>query len=316
MHAVALLQRVRDSEQWTVRSVQRITLTRSSLSTASRPLNYASPLRTQSDRPSARRQRAHGAVQLAAGARGGRHVHPAHRGHRRRAIDARVRGGDPRGPALARASTGTRGRTSAARTVRTGSPSGCTCTASYAERAARERARRTTASARAEQLEAERQAALAAGQPAEVPGHVPRDLRRPRRAPAIDAARAGRSSASACRRTARSSFAGPRCAATVAFHTERHRRSGPRALRRHARLQLRRRGRRCADGGDARDSRRGSHLEHAAADAALRGARVHAAGVRAPGARDGAGSHAAVEAARRDVGRRVPRRRATCPRRW
>ena len=30
----------------------------------------------------------------------------------------------------------------------------------------------------------------------------------------------------------------------------------------------------------------------------------------------GPGSHAAVEAARRDVGRRVPRSAATCPRRW
>ena len=81
-------------------------------------------------------------------------------------------------------------------------------------------------------------------------------------------------------------------------------------------LQLRRRRRRCADGGDACDARRGSHLEHAAADAALRGARVHAAGVRAPGAGDGAGSQPAVEAARRDVGRRVPRARAICRRRW
>ena len=64
----------------------------------------------------------------------------------------------------------------------------------------------------------------------------------------------------------------------------RHRRSGHRPRRRHARLQLRRRGRRCADGGDACDARRGPHLEYAAADPAVRGARVHAAGVRASGA--------------------------------
>ena len=61
----------------------------------------------------------------------------------------------------------------------------------------------------------------------------------------------------------------------------RHRRSGHRPRRRHARLQLRRRRRRCADGGDACDPGRGSHLEHAAADPAVRGARLHAAGVRA-----------------------------------
>ena len=95
--------------------------------------HHASPLRPQPHRPPARRQRPHGAVQLAAGARARRHVHPAHRGHRRRAIDARVRGGDPRGPALARPRTGTRGRTSAGRTARTGSPSGCTSTAAYAD---------------------------------------------------------------------------------------------------------------------------------------------------------------------------------------
>ena len=48
------------------------------------------------------------------------------------------------------------------------------------------------------------------------------------------------------------------------------------------RLQLRRGRRRCADGDHARDPRRGPHLQHAAAGAALRGARLHAAGVRAP----------------------------------
>ena len=46
--------------------------------------------------------------------------------------------------------------------------------------------------------------------------------------------------------------------------------SAPTAVR----IQLRGRRRRCADGDHARDSRRGSHLEHAAAGAALSGARV------------------------------------------
>ena len=55
----------------------------------------------------------------------------------------------------------------------------------------------------------------------------------------------------------------------------------PRPIRRPPAIQLRRsRGRR-ADGSDARDSRRGSHLEHAAADSALSGAWLHAACVRA-----------------------------------
>ena len=87
----------------------------------------------------------------------------------------------------------------------------------------------------------------------------------------------------------------------------RHRRPGARALGRHSRLQLRRGDRRCADARDARGPRRGSHLEHAAADAALRGVRLDAAGLRASVAGDGTGSHAALEAPRRDVGGRVPR---------
>ena len=66
----------------------------------------ARPLRAQPDRASARRQRAHGAVQLAAGARPRRHVHPPHRGHGRRAVDAPSPSSDSRGPALARARLG------------------------------------------------------------------------------------------------------------------------------------------------------------------------------------------------------------------
>ena len=49
----------------------------------------------------------------------GRDVHPAHRGHRRRAIDARVRSRRSSTTCAGSASTGTRGRTSAARTVPT-----------------------------------------------------------------------------------------------------------------------------------------------------------------------------------------------------
>ena len=49
---------------------------------------------------------------------------------------------------------------------------------------------------------------------------------------------------------------------------------------RRSRLQLRRRDRRCADGDQPRDPRRGSHLQHAAAAAAVRGVRVEAAALR------------------------------------
>ena len=64
--------------------------------------------------PAARRQRAHGALQLAARARPRRHVHPAHRGHRRRAIDQGVGGRASSRICAGSGSTGTRGPTSAA----------------------------------------------------------------------------------------------------------------------------------------------------------------------------------------------------------
>ena len=94
-----------------------------------------------------------------------------------------------------------------------------------------------------------------------------------------------------------------------ALQHRRHRRSGARAVRRHPRLQLRRRHRRCADGGHACDPGRGSHLEYAAADPAVRGVRMEAAGLRARVARDGAGPQSAVETSRRDLGDGVPRSR-------
>ena len=87
---------------------------------------------------------------------------------------------------------------------------------------------------------------------------------------------------------ARRRVRGRRCAARSRFRTDVIGDPGARALGRHARLQLRRRRRRCADGDHARDPRRGPHLEHAAAGAALRGVRLDAAGVRAPVAGAGA----------------------------
>ncbi len=86
-------------------------------------------------------------------------------------------------------------------------------------------------------------------------------------------------------------------------------RPGAGAFGRQSGLQLRRGRRRCPDAGDACRARRGPHLEHAAPDSDLRGARVHASGVRASRARDGARSHAAVEAAWCDLRGRVPGQR-------
>ena len=108
----------------------------------------ASPLRTEPDRSAARRQRAHGAVQLAARAR--------HRTARSscasRTPTSSARRASPRRRSsttcAGSGSTGTKGPTSAARTARTGSPSGCISIASYADGAARAAGTRTTASAR------------------------------------------------------------------------------------------------------------------------------------------------------------------------
>ena len=237
---------------------------------------------------------------LARGAR--RHVHPPHRGHRRRAIDARVGGGHPRdlrwlgldwdeGPDVG----GARGPYRQSERLH--------LYQSYAKELLDRRTRRTTASARpsssrpsarrrsppggrratrarCRRLSREQAAArIAAGERPAIRFRVPED----RDVVFTDVVRG-----------------------EVRFHTDVI--GDPVIVRAdgHPGLQLRRRRRRCADGDDACDPRRGSHLEHAAADAAVRGARVHAAGVRAPGAGDGARSQPAVEAARRDVGRRVP----------
>ncbi len=61
------------------------------------------------ERPPASRSRALGAAQCRDGARGGRALAAAHRGHRRDALPARIRGGDPGGPRLARHRVGTAG---------------------------------------------------------------------------------------------------------------------------------------------------------------------------------------------------------------
>ena len=105
-------------------------------------------LRAESDRPSARRQRADRAVQLAARARPRRHVRAAHRGHRHRAIDARIGSEHPRRPAVARPRLGRRAGCRRRRTGRTASPSGSSSTTRSPQRLAGATAARTAVSAR------------------------------------------------------------------------------------------------------------------------------------------------------------------------
>ena len=159
----------------------------------------------------------------------------------------------------------------------------------------------------AEQLEADRRGALETDGRRCTSGRC-RDDSPPADARRVWRAASRRSSAFACRRARRWQFPDI-VRGEVRFSDRRHRRSGARAIRRRSRLQLRGRRRRCADGDYACDSRRGSHLEHAAPAAAVRGVRLDAAGVCARLARARAGSCTVVEAAWRDVGEGVPRAR-------
>ena len=142
----------------------------------------ARAVRAQPHGAAARRQRAHGALQLAAGAPHGRHVRPAHRGHRLRAIDARVGGRHPRRPAVAGARRGTKASRRAATTARTASRSGCTSIARTPWSCCRA-APAYHCFCTAEELEADRQRALAAGLPPKYTGRcraVTRDAARRR----------------------------------------------------------------------------------------------------------------------------------------
>ncbi len=145
------------------------------------------------------------------------------------------------------------------------------------------------------------------------PAPAARSIRPPMRA-AHRGRRARRRSGSACRADRDVSF-DDLVRGTVSFHTDVIGDPVIVRSRRHPGLQLRRRRRRRADADHARRARRGPHLEHAAADAALRGARLDAAGVRAPLARARPRPRAAVEAARRDLGGASSGARATCRRR-
>ena len=275
------------------------------------PDQHASPLRTQPDRPAARRQRAHGAVQLAARARLRRRrsssasrtpTSSARRASRRAPIlrDLRWLGLDwDEGPDIG----GPRGPYRQSERLH--------LYQSYASELLAGGAR-TTASARSDSSRPSARQALAAGRPAHYAGTCRQPVARAGRRRASPRASARRS-AFACPRIARSSSPTP-CAARCGFTpTSSAIRSScaPTA----SRLQLRRRRRRCADGSDACGPRRGSHLEHAAADPAVRGARLHAAGLRASGA--GASGPITARCRSGTARRRSPSsaRRAICRRR-
>ena len=105
-------------------------------------------------------------------------------------------------------------------------------------------------------------------------GPVPRNLTRRCAPPRLG--RRGRSRPFPCAAGRRGRVRRPGSRARHFSH-RRHRRSRDSPLRSLSRLQLCRRRRRCADGGDGCGARRGSHLEHAAPDTHLPGARLRAA---------------------------------------
>ena len=119
------------------------------------PRHDPHPLRSQPHRLPAHRRRPHRALQLGVRAPPRRQVHPAHRGHRPRALDAGIGAGHPRRDALARPRLG-RGPVlpdAAPRRATRKSPSSCW-----------RRARRTAATATKEELDAMREAQTARGE--------------------------------------------------------------------------------------------------------------------------------------------------------
>ena len=230
-------------------------------------------------------------------------VHPAHRGHRRRAIDARVGGGDPPRPALARPRLG-RGARRRRRARAVPAVRAAASLPVVREGAARRRAARTTASARRRSS---------------------RPSARRRSPPAGRRATPG-----TCRRLSREQAAARIAAGerpAIRFRVPEDRDVVfTDAVRGDVRFQtdvigdpviVR------ADGIPAYNfavvvddalmevthvMRGEDHISNTPRQMLLYEALgLHAADVRAPGAGDGARSQPAVEAPRRDVGRRVPR---------
>ena len=238
---------------------------------------------------------------LARGSR--RHVRPAHRGHRRRALDARVGGGHPARPAVARARLGRgsrrRRRVRAVPAVRAAAP----------VRVVREGAAERRAGVLLLLLAASssRPSAARRSPPAGRPATRARagGCRRDEARGADRRRASGRRSGFACRRTARSSFADA-VRGEVRFHTDVI--GDPVIVR--------------ADGTPAYNFavvvddalmaithviRGEDHISNTPRQILLYEALgLRAADVRAPGAGAGARSQPAVEASRRDVGRGVP----------
>ena len=167
----------------------------------------------------------HGAVQLAAGARPRRHIRPAHRRHRPRAIDARLGTRRSSTTCAGLDSTGTRDRRAPDRAGRIVSPSGCASIATMRPRCWRRARLSLLLHARACSTPIGRRAA-AAGAAAEVRRALPRHRRRTRQ----DARRGGGRAGSAPVPRSRASRRGlRRCRSrrVVTFH-RRHRRPGAR----------------------------------------------------------------------------------------
>ena len=144
---------------------------------------------------------------------------------------------DPRRPALAGTRLGRRARMPAARTARTGSPSGSTLYRDGRADSLDARAARTTASARRSSSRPSAQAALAAGQPPKYSGTC-RAIDPRRGAPRASAAGEAAAIRFAVPADARRHVPRPRARRRHVQH-RRHRRSGDRAIGRPARLQLR-----------------------------------------------------------------------------
>ena len=169
------------------------------------------------------------------------------------------------------------------------------------------RARRTTATARKEELDEMRAAQTGAQGEAALRRPLPRSARS--RVPGVDPVVRFRNPDDGLGRRRR------RRARPDHVRQRRARRPDHRALGRHADLQLLRRRRRLRHAHHARDPRRRSHQQHAAPDQHAARARRRAAGVRARADDPRTGRRQAVEAPRRGERAAVPRRRLSARRR-
>ena len=195
---------------------------------------------------------------------------------------------------------------------RTGSPSGCIST-SRTRRSCSAPSQAYYCFCSAAQLDADRQEALAAGRPARTRARAAAiDASRPRRGSRLAS---GRRSGSACPRGATSSSP-TRCAAMSASRPTSSAIRSSSAPTAHPAYNF------AVVVDDALMEvthviRGEDHISNTPRQMLLYEALgFDAAALRAPVDGDGAGSQPAVQAPRGDVGCRVPRARAICPRRW